>query len=136
MRSREISILLYIPSGPSDVQWTSLEPPYRTSGRPKGTFNGRLVDLPNETQLAHPNRAKMDVHFRPSRDAVHGTCTSSGPSLFHPARCPLDVYWTPTRCHMCLVWYLDVLLDLYQTSYSTNIVKYPISSFSNFWLEL
>ena len=79
------------PSGLSDVQWTSIEPPYRTSGRPKGTFNGRLVDVPNETQLVRPNRTKMDVHCRPSRDAMHGTWTSSGP--------PPDVYGTPTRCH-------------------------------------
>ena len=62
-----------VPSGPVDVQWTSIERPYRTTGRPKGTFNGRLVDVPNETQLVHPNRTKMDVHFRPSRDDGHGT---------------------------------------------------------------
>ena len=61
------------PSGPVDVQWTSIERPYRTTGRPKGTFNGRLVDVPNETQLVRPNRTKMDVHFRPSRDDGHGT---------------------------------------------------------------
>ena len=67
------------PSGPVDVQWTSIERPYRTCGRPKGTFNGRLVDVPNETQLVRPNRTKMDVNFRPSRDAMHGTWTSSGP---------------------------------------------------------
>ena len=61
------------PSGPVDVQWTSIERPYWTSGRPKGTFNGRLVDVPNETQLVRPNRTKMDVQFRPSRDDGHGT---------------------------------------------------------------
>ena len=67
------------PSGPVDVQWTSIERPYRTCGRPKGTFNGRIVDVPNETQLVSPNRTKMDVHFRPSRDALDGTSTSSEP---------------------------------------------------------
>ena len=66
------------PSGPVDVQWTSIERPYQACGRPKGTFNGRLVDVPNETQLVRPNRTKMDVHFRPSRDAMHGTWMSSG----------------------------------------------------------
>ena len=65
--------------GHVDVQWTSIERPYWTCGRPNGTFNGRLVDVPNETQLVRPNRTKMDVHFRPSRDAMHGTWTSSGP---------------------------------------------------------
>ena len=67
------------PSGPVDVQWTSIERPYRTCGRPKGTFNGRLVDVPNETQLVRPNRTKMGVLFRPSRDAMHGTWAPSGP---------------------------------------------------------
>ena len=67
-----------------EVQWTSIERPYCTCGRPKRTFNGRLVDVPNETQLVRPNRTKMDVHFRPSRDAMHGTWTSFG--------LPQDVY--------------------------------------------
>ena len=53
----------WLPSGHVDVQWTSIERPYRTCGRPKGMFNGRLVDVPNETQLIRPNRTKMDVHF-------------------------------------------------------------------------
>ena len=66
------------PSGHVDVQRTPIERPYWTCGRPKGTFNGRLVDVPNETQLVRPNRTKMDVHFRPLRDAMHGTWTSSG----------------------------------------------------------
>ena len=61
------------PSGPVDVQWTSIEHPHWTCGRPKGTFNGRLTDVPNETQLVRPNRTKRDVHFRPSRDAGHDT---------------------------------------------------------------
>ena len=43
------------PSGPVDVQWTSIERSYRTCGR--------LVDVPNETQLVRQNRTKMDVHF-------------------------------------------------------------------------
>ena len=50
-------------------------------GRPKETFNGRLVNEPNETQLVRPNRTKVDVHSRPSRDAMHSTWTSSGPLL-------------------------------------------------------
>ena len=66
-----------IPSEHVDVQWTSIERPYRTCGRPKGTFNGRLVDVPNETQLVCPDWTKMDVYFRPSRDAMHSTWTSS-----------------------------------------------------------
>ena len=72
------SVLLF-PSGHVDVQWTSIERPYWTCGRPKGTFNRRLVDVPNETQLVRPNRTKMGVLFRPSRDAMHGTWTPSGP---------------------------------------------------------
>ena len=56
---------------PADVQRMSIERPYRTCGRPKETFNGRLVDVPNETKIARPNRTKMDVHLRPSRDAMH-----------------------------------------------------------------
>ena len=59
-------------SRPVDVQWTSIERPYQTFGCPKGMFNGRLVDVPNGTQLVRPNRTKMVVHFRPSRDAMHG----------------------------------------------------------------
>ena len=69
----EVTKITVQPSGPVDVQWTSIERPYRTTGRPKGTFNGRLVDVPNETQLVRPNRTKMDVYFRPSRDDGHGT---------------------------------------------------------------
>ena len=34
-------MLPLLPSGPVDVQWTSIERPYWTCGRPKGTFNGR-----------------------------------------------------------------------------------------------
>ena len=68
-----------LPSGHVDVQWTSIERPYWSCGRPKGTFNRRLVDVPNETQLVRPNRTKMGVLFRPSRDAMHGTWTPSGP---------------------------------------------------------
>ena len=60
------------PSGPVDVQWTSIERPYRTCGCPKAMFNGRLVDVSNGTELVRPNRTKMVVHFRPSRDAMHG----------------------------------------------------------------
>ena len=41
--------LFSLPSGPADVQWTSIERPYWTCGRLEGTFNGRLVDVPNET---------------------------------------------------------------------------------------
>ena len=67
------------PSRPVDVQWTSIERPYQTCGRPKVTFNGRLVDVPSGAQLVRPNRTKMDVHFKPSRDALHGTSTSSEP---------------------------------------------------------
>ena len=115
---------LFYFSGSVDAQWTSIERLYPTCGRPKGTFNGRLVDVPNETQLICPNRTKMDVHFRPSKDAKHGTWMSSGP--------PPDVYWMPIFDW----WFLDILLDLHQTSYAINIAKYPISSFSNFWLEL
>ena len=81
------------PCGPIDVQWTSIELPYRTCVSPKGTFNGPLVDVPNEAQLVCPNRTKMDVHFRPSRDAMHGV-------LWAPTTHPLDVYWTPTRFHI------------------------------------
>ena len=66
------------PVGQLDVQWTSIEHQYRTCGRPKQTFNWLLVDAPNETQLVRANRTKMDVHFRPSRDTMHGTWTSSG----------------------------------------------------------
>ena len=62
-----------IPSGPADAQWTSIERPYWTCGRPEGAFNGRLVDVPNETQVVRSNRTKMDVHFRPSRDSIDGT---------------------------------------------------------------
>ena len=81
--------LAQVPSRPFDVQWTSVERPYLwTCGCPKGTFNERLVDIPNETQLVRPNRTKIDVHglkwTSSSRDAMHGTWTSSGP--------PLDVY--------------------------------------------
>ena len=78
------------PSGPVDVQWKSTERPYRTCGRPKGTFMGRLVEVPNETRLVRPNWTKMDVHFRPSRVVMHGTWTSSGPHQMSTGR-PVNV---------------------------------------------
>ena len=70
---------LFYFSGSADAQWTSIERPYPTCGRSKGMFNGCLVDVRNETQLIFPNRTEMDVLFRPSRDAKHGTWMSSGP---------------------------------------------------------
>ena len=102
-------LLMVLPSGPVEVQWKSIERPYWTCGRPKGTFNGSLVDVPNETQLIRPNKTKMDVHFRPSRDAMHGTWTSSGP--------PPDVGQTSTGRP------LDVIFDWYGawTSFQTSI---------------
>ena len=85
------------PSGSVDVECTSIEHPYRTCGRQKATFNGLLMDVPNETQLVRPNRTKTDVHFRPSKDVMHGIWTSSGP--------PPDVHYTSTGRP------LDVIFD-------------------------
>ena len=62
---------LNVPSGPVDVQWTSIERSYRACGRPEGTFDESLVDVPNETQLVRPNCTKMDIHFRPLWGAMH-----------------------------------------------------------------
>ena len=96
-----------------DVQWTS-------SGRTKW----------------HTTRpSKLDWNRRPFQ-TFKGRHAWYLDVLCAPTRHPLDVYWTPTRCHIWLLWCLDVLLDLHQTSYLMNIVKYPISSFSNLWLEL
>ena len=103
---------LNIPIGQVDVHWTSIERPYRTCGRPKGTFNGHLVDVPNETQLARPNRTKMDVHFRLSRDAMHGTWKPSGS--------PPDVHQMSSGCR------LDVIFDWYGawTPFQTSIRRH------------
>ena len=72
----------------------------------------RLVDVPNETQLVRPNRTKMGVHFRPSRDAMHGTWTFSEP--------PPDVLWTSTGRP------LDVIFAQYGawTSFQTSIRRH------------
>ena len=97
------------PSGHVDVQWTPIERPYWTCGRPKGTFNGRLVDVPNETQHVRPSRTKMDFHFRPSMDAMQVTQT--------PCGLPPDVHQMSTGRR------LDVIFDWYGawTSVQTSI---------------
>ena len=124
------------------------------------TVNGRPMDVPNETQLAHPNRTIADVHFKPSRDIIYGTYRRpSGPyqtSIRRPLDVifdgfgiwtsfgpPSDVRWTPTRRHIRRIWCLDVLQTSIRLCWTPtwrhirrNLLNSQCPISSNFWLEL
>ena len=110
------------PSGVPYVQQMSIKRPYRTFGS--------LVDVPNETQSV-----QIGLKWTSILDLQGTPCMVSG----HP----LGPHQTSTRR----------LLDVHQMSYLTgmlpgrhfrfpsdaifdNIGKYPISSVTNFWLEI